>query len=133
MDSKDAEITADVTRGGTTEDDVPLAAVTVTHEMTDMATTLTEEAAEVFGSASYNGAAGDPLTVVRKAPPAPVPRPPRAPPTTEPSPTANADADPGPGTHGHQGRHVRAEPDREHQRVPLRHGHRHRGPAEGVR
>ncbi|MEJ1196391.1 MULTISPECIES: HtaA domain-containing protein [unclassified Streptomyces] len=87
FDSKDAEITADVTRGGTTEDDVPLATVTVTREMTDMATTLTEEAAEVFGSASYNGAAGDPLTVVRKAPPAPSPTPTTSAPTTEPSPT----------------------------------------------
>ncbi|MFB6553713.1 HtaA domain-containing protein [Streptomyces sp. NPDC056405] len=91
FDSKDAEITADVTRGGTTEDDVPLAKVTVTREMTDMATTLTEEAAEVFGSASYNGAAGDPLTVARKTP-EPSPTPTTSAPTTGPSPTATATA-----------------------------------------
>ncbi|MFJ8145483.1 HtaA domain-containing protein [Streptomyces sp. NPDC096048] len=91
FDSKDAEITADVTRGGTTEDDVPLAKVTVTRAMTDMATTLTEEAAEVFGSASYNGAAGDPLTVARKTP-EPSPTPTTSAPTTGPSPTATATA-----------------------------------------
>ncbi|GAA4010115.1 HtaA domain-containing protein [Streptomyces marokkonensis] len=93
FDSKDAEITADVTRGGTTEDDVPLATVAVTREMEDMATTLTEEAAEVFGSASYGGVAGDPLTVTRKTPPAPSPPPTTQAPTTQapttgPTPTA---------------------------------------------
>ncbi|MBC7267425.1 MAG: HtaA domain-containing protein, partial [Streptomyces sp.] len=71
FDSGSAEITADVTRDGTTSEDVPLAEVTVTRAMTDMATTLTAEAAEVFGSASYAGAAGDPLTVVRKQSPTP--------------------------------------------------------------
>ncbi|MEY7981435.1 HtaA domain-containing protein, partial [Streptomyces pilosus] len=84
FDSADAEITADVTRGGTTRDDVPLATVTVTRQMTDMATTLTEEAAEVFGSASYAGAAGDPLTVLKKAAPEPEPTPTTTPPTTPP-------------------------------------------------
>lgn len=81
FDSADAEITADVTRGGTTEDDVPLATVTVTRQMTDMATTLTEEAAAVLGSASYAGAAGDPLTVVKKTGPEPEPTPTTAPAT----------------------------------------------------
>ncbi|MGI5454264.1 HtaA domain-containing protein [Streptomyces sp. CA-249302] len=66
FDSAAAEITADVTKSGTTTDDVPLAKVTVTQAMTDMTTTLTKEAADVFGSASYEGAAGDPLTVVQK-------------------------------------------------------------------
>ncbi len=101
FDSADAEITADVTRGGTTEDDVPLATVTVTRQMTDMATTLTEEAAAVLGSASYAGAAGDPLTVVKKTGPEPEPTPTTAPPTTppaspspEPTPTATATAPP---------------------------------------
>ncbi|MFC1230263.1 HtaA domain-containing protein [Streptomyces sp. Sce081] len=77
FDSSAAEITADVTRGGTTEDDVPLATVTVTRSMTDMATELTDKAGEVFGSASYAGAAGDPLTIVQKTEPTP----------TEPAPT----------------------------------------------
>ncbi|MFI8092565.1 HtaA domain-containing protein [Streptomyces sp. NPDC086080] len=95
FDSVDAEITADVTRGGTTEDDVPLATVTVTRQMTDMATTLTEEAGTVFGSASYAGAAGDPLTLVKKTVPEPTPSatPPTTPPTSpgpEPTPTTTA-------------------------------------------
>ncbi|MGC9499661.1 HtaA domain-containing protein [Streptomyces sp. WG7] len=92
FDSKDAEITADVTRDGTTQDDVPLATVAVTREMKDMATTLTEEAAEVFGSAGYKGAAGDPLTVARKTPPAPGPTPSTDAPTTEPSTTPSPTA-----------------------------------------
>ena len=66
FDSADAELTADVTKNGTTTDDVPLAKVTVTREMTDMATTLTKQAADVLGSASYENAAGDPLTVAQK-------------------------------------------------------------------
>lgn len=67
FDSAAAEITADVTKSGTTTQDVPLADVTVTQAMTGMETKLTKEAADVFGSASYEGAAGDPLTVVKKA------------------------------------------------------------------
>ncbi|MEW2408422.1 HtaA domain-containing protein [Streptomyces griseoviridis] len=93
FDSKDAEITADVTRDGTTTDDVPLATVTVTRDMKEMATTLTKEAADVFGSASYADAAGDPLTVVQTTPPAS--EPPASPspsvteePSSSPSPTA---------------------------------------------
>ncbi|WP_395573890.1 HtaA domain-containing protein [Streptomyces sp. BK79] len=88
FDSADAAITADVTRDGTTEDDVPLATVTVTREMKDMATTLTARAAEVFGSAGYEGAAGDPLTLTRKTPTEPSPTPTTGAPTTQPSPTA---------------------------------------------
>ncbi|MHC3453466.1 HtaA domain-containing protein [Streptomyces prasinus] len=86
FDSSAAEITADVTRNGATEDDVPLATVTVTRAMTDMATRLTEKAGEVFGSASYAGAAGDPLTIVQKTKPTP----------TEPAPTDPAPTDPEP-------------------------------------
>ncbi|WP_439812358.1 HtaA domain-containing protein [Streptomyces sp. P9-2] len=104
FDSGKGEITADVERNGTTEDDVPLATVTVTRAMTDMATTLTEEAGEVFGSDKYAGAAGDPLTVVKKADPEPEPEPsttepvttPPATPTTEPEPTASATPTAGP-------------------------------------
>ncbi|MGW6292102.1 HtaA domain-containing protein [Streptomyces sp. NPDC055058] len=82
FDSGDAEITADVTRDGTTTDDVPLAKVTVTRGMKDMATELTKEAGEVLGSASYEGAAGDPLTVLQTTKPSPSPDPE---PTDEPS------------------------------------------------
>ncbi|MFE9935413.1 HtaA domain-containing protein [Streptomyces hirsutus] len=87
FDSAAAEITADVTRGGTTEDDVPLATVTVSRSMTDMATELTEEAGEVFGSATYAGVAGDPLTVVQKTKPTPTDPAPTDPEPTEPEPT----------------------------------------------
>ncbi|MFH0520315.1 HtaA domain-containing protein [Streptomyces sp. M41] len=80
----DAEITADVTRNGTTAQDVPLADVTVTRAMKDMETKLTKEAAEVFGSASYEGAAGDPLTVVQKTSPGT--------PSSSSSPSASASA-----------------------------------------
>ncbi|MFE1239912.1 HtaA domain-containing protein [Streptomyces tendae] len=76
FDSGAGEITADVTTVDTSGaaptkkgDDVPLAKVAVTRAMTDMATTLTTEAGEYLGSASYAGAAGDPLTVVKKTPP----------------------------------------------------------------
>ncbi|MGA5124324.1 HtaA domain-containing protein [Streptomyces pseudogriseolus] len=100
FDSGAGRITADVERGGTTQDDVPLATVTVTRSMTDMATTLTEEAGEVFGSASYPGAAGDPLTVVKTADPEPEPSPtetattPPASPTAEPTGSATPTAAP---------------------------------------
>ncbi|WP_399884327.1 HtaA domain-containing protein [Streptomyces sp. BBFR51] len=89
FDSGAGEITADVTTVDTSGatptkegDDVPLATVAVTREMTDMATTLTAEAGEYLGSAGYAGAAGDPLTVVQKTPP-----------TTEP--TTDAPTQPG--------------------------------------
>lgn len=110
FDSAAAEITADVTADGATRDDVPLATVTVTRAMKDMATTLTKEAAEVLGSASYEGAAGDPLTVLQKTKPTPTPTatPPSSPtpkptatPTTTPSttsPTASPTSTPTPTT-----------------------------------
>ncbi|WP_030422385.1 HtaA domain-containing protein [Streptomyces sp. NRRL F-5065] len=87
FDSKDARITADVTANGTTRDDVPLATVEVTRDMRNMETTLTGQAAEVFGSASYEGAAGDPLTVVRNTPPTPTTPPASEPPAQSPEPT----------------------------------------------
>lgn len=110
FDSKAAAITADVkkvdTSGGapkTTEgDDVPLATVAVTREMKDMATTLTAEAGEYLGSASYAGAAGDPLTVVQKTPPSTPPASPSPSPsqtqTQEPSPSASQTTTQEPGT-----------------------------------
>ncbi|GGW91634.1 hypothetical protein GCM10010297_11830 [Streptomyces malachitofuscus] len=57
-----------------------------------MATTLTKEAAEVLGSASYEGAAGDPLTVLQKTKPSPTPTttPPTTTPPTSPSPKPTA-------------------------------------------
>jgi hypothetical protein len=103
FDSADAEITADVTRNGTTTQDVPLAEVTVTRELTDMATTLTKEAADVLGSARYEGAEGDPLTVVHRTAQSPSPTgsaSATATPTASASPTAtptgSASATPGP-------------------------------------
>ncbi|MFC9466829.1 HtaA domain-containing protein [Streptomyces coelicoflavus] len=97
FDSGAAEITADVTTVDTSGatptkkgDDVPLAKVAVTRAMTDMATTLTTEAGEYLGSAGYAGAAGDPLTVVKKTPE------PTAGPSTEPStgPSTGPSAEP---------------------------------------
>ncbi|MFF0164933.1 HtaA domain-containing protein [Streptomyces prasinus] len=97
FDSSAAEITADVTRNGATEDDVPLATVTVTRAMTDMVTRLTEKAGEVFGSASYAGAAGDPLTIVQKTKPTPTDPAPTDPAPTDPEPTEpEPSTDPGP-------------------------------------
>ncbi|WP_217552600.1 HtaA domain-containing protein [Streptomyces sp. GbtcB6] len=91
FDSGAAEITADVTKDGTTTDDVPLATVTVTRAMTDMTTTLTKQAADVFGSASYEGAAGDPLTVAQTATESPSPSP-----TPSDSASASASQSPSP-------------------------------------
>ncbi|WP_155055079.1 HtaA domain-containing protein [Streptomyces blattellae] len=91
FDSAAAEITADVTKDGATTDDVPLATVTVTREMTDMSTKLTKEAADTFGSASYEGADGDPLTVVQKTTPSPTPS---ATASSSPTPTPSASASP---------------------------------------
>ncbi|MDW4909374.1 HtaA domain-containing protein [Streptomyces sp. ADMS] len=93
FDSRTAKITADVTKSGTTQDDVPLADVTVTREMTDMATRLTPEAATVLGSAGYSGAAGDPLTVVEKKTASPSPS---ASPSTSASATPSTSASPSP-------------------------------------
>ncbi|MFC8804581.1 HtaA domain-containing protein [Streptomyces anthocyanicus] len=103
FDSGAGEITADVTTVDTSGatptkkgDDVPLAKVAVTRAMTDMATTLTTEAGEYLGSASYAGAAGDPLTVVRKTPE------PSTEPTTGPTtqPTTGPSTEPSTGPTG---------------------------------
>ncbi|MET8393724.1 hypothetical protein E6R61_36765 [Streptomyces sp. LRa12] len=106
FDSGAGEITADVTTVDTSGatptkkgDDVPLAKVAVTRAMTDMATTLTTEAGEYLGSASYAGAAGDPLTVVRKTPE------PSTEPTTGPTtqPTTGPSTEPSTGPTGPTG------------------------------
>lgn len=95
FDSGAAEITADVTSGGSTRNDVPLADVTVTRSMAGMETKLTKEAATVLGSASYEGAAGDPLTVVQKTPPTQSPSPSATPSTsTSPEPTTSTSPKP---------------------------------------
>ncbi|MEV7283647.1 HtaA domain-containing protein [Streptomyces sp. NPDC093252] len=94
FDSAAGEITADVTSKGVTSDDVPLAEVTVSRTMKDMATTLTQQAADIFGSASYAGAAGDPLTVVEKKPPVTTPPVTTPPVTTPPATTPPATTPP---------------------------------------
>ncbi|MFA3874195.1 HtaA domain-containing protein [Streptomyces sp. MMCC 100] len=106
FDSGAGEITADVTAVDTSGatpvkkgDDVPLATVDVTREMTGMATTLTTEAGEYLGSADYAGAAGDPLTVAKKTQPSTEPTTgPSGEPSTEPStePTDPEPTDPDP-------------------------------------
>ncbi|MFI7392083.1 HtaA domain-containing protein [Streptomyces tendae] len=102
FDSGAGEITADVTTVDTSGatptkkgDDVPLAKVSVTRAMTDMATTLTTEAGEYLGSAGYAGAAGDPLTVVKKTPPTTEPT---TGPTTGPSTGPTTGPSTGPST-----------------------------------
>ncbi|MEU1502251.1 HtaA domain-containing protein [Streptomyces sp. NPDC005732] len=97
FDSGAAEITADVTSGGTTRNDVPLAAVTVTRDMASMTTTLTAEAATVLGSPGYAGAEGDPLSVVQRTTQSPSPSPSVSDPASpspsspsSPSPTGSA-------------------------------------------
>ncbi|MCX5038206.1 MULTISPECIES: HtaA domain-containing protein [Streptomyces] len=99
FDSGAGEITADVTTVDTSGatpvkkgDDVPLAKVAVTRAMTDMATTLTTEAGEYLGSAGYAGAAGDPLTVVKKTPE------PTTGPSTEPTTGPSTEPTTGPST-----------------------------------
>ncbi|MEU1256834.1 HtaA domain-containing protein [Streptomyces chartreusis] len=98
FDSAAAEITADVTKSGTTTQDVPLADVTVTRTMTDMTTKLTKEAADTLGSPGYEGAEGDPLAVVQKTTsPSPTPTPTATPtqsPTSTPTATATEPATP---------------------------------------
>ncbi|WP_030291546.1 HtaA domain-containing protein [Streptomyces katrae] len=99
------KLTADVTKGGATAQDVPLAAVAFAgRSMDGLATTLTKEAADALGSASYENKAGDPLTAKlefeKPAPPSPSPTPtkpaapsptPTKPATPSATPTAPAD------------------------------------------
>ncbi|MEV7614553.1 HtaA domain-containing protein [Streptomyces sp. NPDC089799] len=63
IDSGTRQVTADVTKGGTTAQDVPLATAAFTGpDMTGLATTLTKQAADSLGSATYENKPGDPLT-----------------------------------------------------------------------
>ncbi|MER6486978.1 HtaA domain-containing protein [Streptomyces virginiae] len=90
IDTGTKKLTADVTKSGATAQDVPLATVAFAGQsMTGLATTLTKEAADVLGSAGYEGKAGDPLTASLKfeEPPAPEPTPTKPTPTQDPTPT----------------------------------------------
>ncbi|MER5933227.1 HtaA domain-containing protein [Streptomyces sp. NPDC002054] len=86
IDSGTKKVTADVTKGGKTDQDVPLATVAFTGPAMDkLATTLTKQAADALGSASYENKAGDPLTV---QPEYEKPKPqPSGSPSTKPSPS----------------------------------------------
>ncbi|MFG2980208.1 HtaA domain-containing protein [Streptomyces sp. NPDC048258] len=89
LDTGTKKVTADVTKGGATAEDVPLATVAFGGPSMDkLATTLTKEAADALGSASYENKAGDPLTAkLEFEKPAPAPTTP-APTKTAPTSTA---------------------------------------------
>ncbi|MFD9412830.1 HtaA domain-containing protein [Streptomyces sp. NPDC059989] len=100
IDTGTKKVTADVTKGGTTTHDVPLATVAFGGPaMTNLATKLTQEAADALGSASYKDKDGDPLTAKlefeKPTPPEPKPTTPKPAPTktaaATPRPTAPAD------------------------------------------
>ncbi|MDX3540820.1 HtaA domain-containing protein, partial [Streptomyces sp. MB09-01] len=77
VDTGTKKLTADVTKAGTTTQDVPLAKVAFAGQaMTGLATTLTKEAADALGSPGYEDKAGDPLTAkLEFKEPAPDPEP----------------------------------------------------------
>ncbi|TDU78483.1 HtaA domain-containing protein [Streptomyces sp. KS 21] len=94
IDTGTKKLTADVTKGSATTQDVPLAAVAFAGQSMDgLATTLTKEAADALGSASYENTAGDPLTAKldfeKPAPPSPSPTPTKSA-TPSPTPTKSA-------------------------------------------
>ncbi|MFB7260401.1 HtaA domain-containing protein [Streptomyces nojiriensis] len=63
IDTGTKKLTADVTKGGATTQDVPMATVAFAGQtMNGLATTLTQEAADVLGSPGYKDKPGDPLT-----------------------------------------------------------------------
>ncbi|MEU9256090.1 HtaA domain-containing protein, partial [Streptomyces sp. NPDC048270] len=101
IDTGTKKLTADVTKGGATAQDVPLAAVAFAGQsMNNLATTLTKEAADALGSASYENKAGDPLTAKlefeQTAPPSPPPPPPQPGPPPPPPPPPPARPPPPP-------------------------------------
>ncbi|MGW1641601.1 HtaA domain-containing protein [Streptomyces lavendulae] len=64
IDTGTKKVTADVTRGGSTAQDVPLADVAFGRPpLEKLATALTKETADALGSTRYEKLAGDPLTV----------------------------------------------------------------------
>ncbi|MEV8531226.1 HtaA domain-containing protein [Streptomyces sp. NPDC051211] len=100
IDTGTKKVTADVTKGGKTAQDVPLATAAFAGQaMNGLATTLTKEAADALGSASYENKPGDPLTAkLQFEQPRPQPQPSgtSAGPTTAPAPTKTAPATPTP-------------------------------------
>lgn len=100
IDTGTKKVTADVTKGGATTQDVPLATVAFAGQsMEGLATTLTKETADALGSASYENKAGDPLTAKlefeKPAPPTPTPTKSVTPtPTPTPTPTVTKSATP---------------------------------------
>ncbi|MFD3543445.1 HtaA domain-containing protein [Streptomyces sp. NPDC058662] len=94
IDTGTKKITADVTKGGATTQDVPLATVAFGgRSMENLATTLTQEAADSLGSPRYKDLPGDPLTVKLEfeKPSTPTATPtPTTTPTTTPSATPTA-------------------------------------------
>ncbi|MEV7830806.1 HtaA domain-containing protein [Streptomyces subrutilus] len=90
IDTGTKKLTADVTRNGTTAQDVPLATVAFGGQAMDkLETKLTKEAATALGSAGYEGRTGDPLTAkleFAKPEPKPTePTPDPTKPTTDPT------------------------------------------------
>ncbi|MFE9307085.1 HtaA domain-containing protein [Streptomyces sp. NPDC006706] len=93
-DSATGVLTADLTADdGPTQQDVPFAKVAAPtgSDMSGLATTLTTEAGTFLGSPSYAGAAGDPLSVVKKqGTTSPSPSPSESE-TTSPEPTSSTE------------------------------------------
>ncbi|MFF9121843.1 HtaA domain-containing protein [Streptomyces sp. NPDC014889] len=91
-DSATGVLTADLTADdGPTQQDVPFATVAAPTgaDMSDLATTLTAEAGTFLGGSNYAGAAGDPLSVVKKqGTTSPSPSPSESE-TTSPEPTSS--------------------------------------------
>ncbi|MFF8269245.1 HtaA domain-containing protein [Streptomyces sp. NPDC016562] len=103
IDTGTRKLTADVTKGGATAQDVPLAAVAFAGQsMANLGTTLTKEAADALGSPGYENKAGDPLTAkLEFEKPAPTPT---RPTPTQPTPTATAPTSAAPTTQQPTGR-----------------------------
>ncbi|WKD34906.1 HtaA domain-containing protein [Streptomyces xanthophaeus] len=90
IDTGTKKLTADVTKGGTTTQDVPMATVAFAGQaMNGLATTLTQEAADVLGSPGYKDKPGDPLTAKLEFEKKPDPEP--TPENTTKNPTPPAD------------------------------------------
>ncbi|GAA2644707.1 HtaA domain-containing protein [Streptomyces spororaveus] len=89
IDTGTKKLTADVTKGGATTQDVPLAAVAFAGQtMDNLGTTLTAEAADALGYPGYKDKAGDPLTAkLQFEKPAPEPTPENT--TKNPTPPAD--------------------------------------------
>lgn len=91
IDTGTKKLTADVTKGGATTQDVPLATVAFGGQsMANLETKLTKEAADALGSPGYEGKTGDPLTAkLEFEKPVPTPTPTKPTPT-QPAPSITA-------------------------------------------